>query len=76
MTAADQSVRNVKKPLANRGSPHMTISSERSTLWFHFILASTKPRKQRKRNEYFAKRSETFRSAGRKALNSLWVLNQ
>jgi quinoprotein relay system zinc metallohydrolase 2 len=28
MTAADQSVRNVKKPLANRGRPHMTIRSE------------------------------------------------
>jgi hypothetical protein len=25
MTAADQPVRNVKKPLANRGRPHMTI---------------------------------------------------
>jgi hypothetical protein len=29
MTAADQPVRNVKKPLANRGRPHMTIPSER-----------------------------------------------
>jgi hypothetical protein len=28
MTAADQSVRNVKKSLANRGRPHMTIRAE------------------------------------------------
>jgi hypothetical protein len=63
-------------PTAITGCPHMTTQSERSALWFHFVLASTKPRKQRKRNEYFAKRSETFRTAGRKALNSLWVLNQ
>src|ERR1700733_7834019 len=32
--------------------------------------------KQGKRNEYFAKRNETFRSAGRKSLISLGSLNQ
>jgi hypothetical protein len=32
MTAADQFVQNVKKPLANRGRPHMTIPSIRSLL--------------------------------------------
>jgi hypothetical protein len=40
------------------------------------VLASTKPKKQGKRNEYFAKRNETFRSAGRKSLISLGSLNQ
>jgi hypothetical protein len=54
----------------------MTIPSKRSALWFHFVLASTKPKNQRKRNENFAKRIKTFRSAGRKSLNSLWSLNQ
>jgi len=54
----------------------MTIPSKRSALWFHFVFASTKPKKLGKRNEYFAKRNETFRSAGRKSLNSLRALNQ
>jgi hypothetical protein len=76
MTAADQSVRNVKKPLANRGRPHMTdfIRTQRALVSFRFGFDQAE--KPGKRNEYFAKRSETFRSAGRKALNSLWVLNQ
>jgi hypothetical protein len=40
------------------------------------LLTSTKLEKQGKRNEYFAKRNETFRSAGRKSLNSLRALKQ
>jgi hypothetical protein len=71
---SDPGVVGALRRLDRRGASRlaMTIPSERSSaLWFHFVLASTKPKKQGKRNKYFAKRNETFRSAGRKSLNSL-----
>jgi hypothetical protein len=69
----DPGVVGTLRRLDRRGASRlaMTIPSKRSALWFHFVLASTKPKKQGKRNEIFAKRNETFRSAGRKSLNSL-----
>jgi hypothetical protein len=53
----------------------MTIPSKRSAL-VHFALASTKPKKQEKRNERFAERNESFRMPDRKSLKSLSALNQ
>jgi hypothetical protein len=38
--------------------------------------ASIRPKGRENENEPFAKRNESFRSAGRKALKSLWVPNQ
>jgi hypothetical protein len=54
----------------------MTISSKRGARWFHFVLASSKPKKREKRNERFAERNESFRMPDRKSLNSLRALNQ
>jgi hypothetical protein len=58
------------------GAPRRLDRHDASRLAMTSVLASTKPKKQGKRNEYFAKRNETFRSAGRKSLNSLRALNQ
>src|SRR5580692_3483244 len=38
--------------------------------------ASIRPKGRENENEPFAKRNESFRSAGRKSLKSLWVPNQ
>jgi hypothetical protein len=60
-----------QKTACQPGRPHI---AQRALVSFRFGFDQAQ--KAGKTNEYFAKRSETFRSAGRKALNSLWVLNQ
>jgi hypothetical protein len=41
-----------------------------------FVSCAGQAQNQQKRKERFAKRNESFRGAGRKALKSLWASNQ
>src|SRR5580692_4020550 len=61
---------DARRPLAHDNPP------KRGTLSVRCVSGLDSAKRPRKRNEPFAKRNESFRSAGRRALKSLWAPNQ